>query len=95
MSIIKNDKEKNKGTSKLFVLISCIEGKVDSALNKIKQIQSVLDVQKTDGAYDMIVTLESDSVDDLKKTTLQKIRTIDDVKYTLTLRSSLDNEVLG
>lgn len=94
MSLISNDK-KNNNHSKLFVLVSCMDGRVDSALNKIKQIDSVTEVQKTDGAYDIIVVLEAGSNDELKKNAIHKLRTIDDVKYTLTLRSSLDSEVLG
>ena len=95
MITAKNQNERNNVESKLFILISCIDGKVDSALNKIKQIDSVTDIHKTDGAYDIIVMLKSDSNDELKKTALQKIRAIDDVKYTLTLRSSQDGGVLG
>lgn len=95
MSITKNSNEKNKKTSKIFILINCVEGKTDSVLDKIKKVGIVTHVQKTDGAYDAIATLESDSNDDLKKALGDKIRTIDDVKYTLTLRSSLDEEVLG
>lgn len=95
MITAKNQNERNNVESKLFILISCIDGKVDSALNKIKQIDSVTDIHKTDGAYDIIVMLKSDSNDELRKTALQKIRAIDDVKYTLTLRSSQDGGVLG
>ncbi|MEM4391981.1 MAG: Lrp/AsnC ligand binding domain-containing protein [Candidatus Nitrosotenuis sp.] len=94
MIAAKNNLEKNSVASKLFVLVSCIEGKVDSTLDKIKQIDSVTSIHKTDGAYDIIVTLEADSNDELKKKILQKIRTIDDVKYTLTLRSTQDDGVL-
>ncbi|HSA98769.1 MAG TPA: Lrp/AsnC ligand binding domain-containing protein [Candidatus Nitrosotenuis sp.] len=95
MIITKNHNERSDEESKIFILIRCIDGKVDSALNRIKQIDSVTDMHKTDGAYDIIVTLKSDSNDELKKTALQKIRTINDVKYTLTLRSSQDDGVLG
>lgn len=95
MSLTKSNNEKNDGPSKIFILINCIEGKVDSVLGEIKKIDSIVNIQKTDGAYDLVVTLEADSNDDLKKTLVRKIRTIDDVKYTLTLRSSLDGEVLG
>lgn len=92
MSITKNN---NTQKSKVFILISCVDGKVDSAFEKISKIDLVSQVQKTDGAYDLIVTLESDSNEELKKILMQRIRTIDDVKYTLTLRSSVDGEVLG
>lgn len=81
--------------SKIFILISCIDGKTDSVFEQVKKIDAVSQVQKTDGAYDLIVVLETSSNDELKKTLMHKIRTIDDVKYTLTLRSSSDSEVLG
>lgn len=80
--------------SKIFILINCIDGKTDSVFDQISKIGEVTQVQKTDGAYDLIAILEADSNDDLKKALMHKIRTIDDVKYTLTLRSSLDDEVL-
>lgn len=82
-------------SSKIFILINCVDGKTDSVFDQIRKIDEVTQVQKTDGAYDLIAILEADSNDDLKKALMHKIRTIDDVKYTLTLRSSLDNEVLG
>ncbi|MEM2159815.1 MAG: Lrp/AsnC ligand binding domain-containing protein [Candidatus Nitrosotenuis sp.] len=88
MSITKNN---NDQRSKIFVLISCIDGKIDSVFEKINKIDSVSHAQKTDGAYDIMVILESDSDDELKKVLTHKIRTINDVKYTLTLRSSSDN----
>ena len=94
MSLTKNSNEENDKTSKIFILINCVERKADYVLDKIKKMDSIIHIQKTDGAYDLIVTLETDSNDDLKKT-LRKIRTIDDIKYTLTLRSSLDAEVHG
>lgn len=87
-----NDQEENSEKSKMFVLISCVDGKTDFTLDKIRQFDSVTSIQKTNGAYDIIITLESDLNEELKKNTLQKIRTINDVKYTLTLRSSRDME---
>lgn len=85
----------NSQHSKIFILISCIDGKIDTVFEQIKKIDVVTQVQKTDGAYDLIVMLETSSNDELKKTLMHKIRTIDDVKYTLTLRASSDSEVLG
>ena len=77
-------------TSKLFVLINCVSGKIGSTIDKIKKIKSVTDIQQTDGQYDLIVTLESKSVDELKKTLMYQIRTIDTIGCTLTLHSNLD-----
>lgn len=94
MNFTKNNNEESR-SSKVFVLINCIDGQTDATIDKIKKIDSVIEMQKTDGPYDIIVTLEADSNEDLKKTLMQKIRSIDTVGYTLTLRSSLDNGVLG
>jgi DNA-binding Lrp family transcriptional regulator len=89
----KNNSSKNK-QSKLFILVNCLEGKDDVVFDKIKKMNSVTDVQKTVGVFDLIVTLEVDSIDGLKKTQTHKIRTIDDVKYTMTLSTSSNNEVI-
>lgn len=89
---IKNNSSKNK-QSKLFILVNCMEGKEDAVFDKIKKMNSVIDVQKTIGVFDLIVTLEVDSTDDLKKTQIHKIKTIDNVKYTMTLSTSSNNEI--
>lgn len=94
MSLAKDNLEGTQ-KSKIFILISCVEGTIDMVLDKIRKIDSVVNIQKTDGAYDLIVTLEADSNEELKKTLMHKIRSISDVKYTLTLRSSLDDQILG
>lgn len=82
--------EKQNETSKLFILINCVGGKIGATMDKIRKIKSVTDIQQIDGQYDIIVTLESKSSDELKKTLVQQIRTIDTIGCTLTLRSSLD-----
>jgi len=93
MKIIKNNNDENN-PSKIFVLINCSDGKDDSVFSKIKKMDSVIDVQKTVGVFDLIVTLEANSINGMKQTLVHKIRTIDDIKYTMTLSTSLDNEVL-
>ena len=77
-------------TSKLFVLINCVGGKIGATMDKIRKIKTVTDVQQIDGQYDIIVTLESKSSDELKKILMHQIRTIDTIVCTLTLRSNLD-----
>lgn len=89
MTTLKNDGE-TIYRSKIFILISCIDGKIDSVFEKISKIDSVSKIQKTDGAYDLLVILEDDT--DKIRILMQKIRTIEDVKYTLTLRSNVEEE---
>jgi nitrate reductase NapAB chaperone NapD len=92
------DLEKNKQggseTSKLFVLINCFDGKVRSTINELRHVDQVTEIKQIDGPYDIIITIESASNEELKKT-LNKIRQIETIRYTLTLRSSLDDGVLG
>jgi hypothetical protein len=85
----------NSETSKLFIFITCIDGQVKSTIDKIKKIGDVTQIQQTEGPYDIVVTLESNSNNDLKKTLMHKIRSIDTVAHTLTLRASPDEWVLG
>ena len=80
--------------SKLFVLIDCLDGKNASTVEGIRSISNVIEIKETTGPYNIIVTLQSQSNDDLKET-LQKIRSIGTVRNTLTLRASHDLEVLG
>jgi len=93
MMFTKHNNVKNTQT-KLFILVNCLEGKDDFVFDKIKKMDSVIDVQKTVGVFDLIVTLEADSLDGLKKIQANKIRTIDDVKYTMTLSTSSNNEMV-
>lgn len=90
MASLNQECGKRNESSKLFVLINCVGGKISTTIDKIKKIKSVTDIQQIDGQYDIIVTLESKSSDELKKTLTQQIRTIDTVGCTLTLRSNLD-----
>jgi hypothetical protein len=91
---LEKDKQSGPKTSKLFVLINCLDGKAGSTINELKHIDYVTEIKQIDGPYDIIVTIESLSNDELKKI-LHKIRQIATIKYTLTLRSSLDDSVLG
>lgn len=88
-------KNQSGDQSKLFVLITCFEGKTKEAVEEIRKINSVTDVRETDGQYDIIVTLESDSNEELKKALVHQLRKIKAIRGTLTLRSSDDLGLLG
>lgn len=92
MGIAKSD---DVHAAKAFVLITCFEEKVDETINELKKIGTVSSMERTEGPYDIIVTLESKSNEDLKKTLTHNIRRIKTVRHTLTLRSSTDGGVLG
>jgi len=71
--------------SSAYVLITCDLG---SEENIIKEIRGIVDVKKVKGiygVYDIIVTLESNSMEALRNTITWKIRSIPQVRSTTTL----------
>lgn len=83
----KNNQERD--VSKIFVLINCFEGKIENTIKELERIDTVTEVKQTDGTYDAIVTIESTSNNELKNVLANKIRKIETIRGTLTLRSSL------
>ena len=75
-----------------YVLINCDLG---SEWSIIKEIRGIADVKKVEGiygAYDIIVIVESNNMEELKKNIMWKIRSIPQVRSTVTL---LETEVKG
>ena len=68
-----------------YVLISCEMGTEESVMNELEKIDSVKEVTRVIGSYDIIVKLEEPSSDDVKNIIFSKIRTIDKIRTTLTL----------
>jgi len=93
MKNIKNSYDENI-TSRIFILVTYNYEKDDVIIDKIKKINSVIDVQKTVGVYDLIVTLNVSSIGSLKKTILDKIRNIEGVNSTMTLCTDSNKEIL-
>jgi len=64
--------------------LTCDEKYVDSAIDAIKSIPIVTDVNRTQGVYDVLVQLKA-SNETMKETTRTKIRYISGVRSVLTL----------
>ena len=73
--------------AKTFVLINCLDNSADGVIDMIKKIDSATQVQKTDGSYDIVVTLEVDIGDKIRKA-LHEIRASDTVSHSVILRPS-------
>ena len=68
-----------------FVLINTdlgADAEVREALRKIDEVKEVYGVY---GVYDIVVRIEADTLELLKDTISSKIRTLDNVKSTLTM----------
>ena len=68
-----------------YVLINCELGSEESIIQELKNLDSVIEVHGTFGAYDILAKIESPTVDVLRETITWKIRKIDQIRSTLTL----------
>ena len=68
-----------------YVLINCELGSEESIIQQLKNIDSVIEVHGTFGAYDILVKVESSAVETLREIITWKLRKIDQIRSTLTL----------
>jgi len=68
-----------------YVLINVESGSEDIVAKKIKSVADAEETYISYGVYDLIVKVKSNTMDELKNTVTNKIRTLDHVKSTLTL----------
>ena len=68
-----------------YVLINCELGSEESIIQELKNLDGVIEVHGTFGAYDILAKIESSTVEDLRETITWKIRKIEQIRSTLTL----------
>ena len=71
--------------SQAFVLINCELGSEEKIIEELKTLSDVKSVQGTFGAYDIIVEIASESIEQIRETITWKIRKIEKIRSTLTL----------
>ena len=72
-------------TAKAFVLINTELGSEGDLVEKIKSIPNVTEAYLVYGTYDIIVKVESDSLDKVKETITHNLRTLSNVRSTLSM----------
>jgi len=68
-----------------YILINCELGSEESIIQELKNLDGIIEVHGTFGAYDILAKIESATVDVLRETITWKIRKIDQIRSTLTL----------
>ncbi len=68
-----------------YVLLNVESGSEDNVLKQLKKLDSIQESYVSYGVYDLIVRLRADTMEELKDAVTHKIRTINQVRSTLTL----------
>jgi DNA-binding Lrp family transcriptional regulator len=68
-----------------YVLINVESGAEEEVVSKLKTIGGIEEAYFSYGVYDIITKVKADSMENLKETVTHKIRTIAQVRSTLTL----------
>lgn len=68
-----------------FVLMNAELGKETQIVNELEKIPSVKEVYPVYGVYDVMMVIESDSMETLRETITSKVRKLDGIKSTLTM----------
>ena len=68
-----------------YILLNCELGSEESIIQQLKNLDGVLEVHGTFGAYDILTKIESPTVETLREIITWKIRKIDQIRSTLTL----------
>lgn len=68
-----------------YVMVNCESGCEHSVMSKLETIEGVREVQGTFGNYDILIKIETPSVEALRDILAFKIRKIDKITCTMTL----------
>ena len=68
-----------------FVLMNAELGKETQIVNELEKIPNVKEVYPVYGVYDVMMVIESDSMEALRETITSKVRKLDGIKSTLTM----------
>jgi DNA-binding Lrp family transcriptional regulator len=68
-----------------FVLVNTNMGSEGEVTKELREIKEVKDVYGVYGVYDLVVRLEADTLDELKKAISEKVRRLKNVRTTLTM----------
>ena len=68
-----------------FVMMTAEAGKEADVLDELKKIEHVKEACLTYGVYDVVARIEAETSDKLEDTIFKKVRSLNNVKSTLTM----------
>ena len=78
--------ESSIGMEQAYMLISCEIGEEHSIYSQLKEIPEIKDCIITYGSYDLVVKFETSTAEELNTVISSKIRKLDKIRSTITLR---------
>ncbi|HJU14582.1 MAG TPA: Lrp/AsnC ligand binding domain-containing protein [Candidatus Nitrosotalea sp.] len=71
-----------------YVMITCEMGSEHSLIEKIRPIEGVQEVSGVYGNYDVLVKIQSHTIDEISKRIIANIRRLEKIRCTTTLMCS-------
>ncbi len=68
-----------------YVMINCEMGSESSVIEKIKPIEGVQEVAGVFGNYDVLVKIQTQSIDEMSRDIITNIRRLEKIRCTTTL----------
>ena len=68
-----------------YVLFNVESGSEDAVLKQLRNLNNVEEAYVSYGVYDLVVRVKADTLEELKTSVSDQVRTIDQVRSTLTL----------
>ena len=68
-----------------YILINVEPGSEDKVLKELRKMNNVEEAYVSYGVYDLVIRVKADNMEELKTSVTHRIRTIEQVRSTLTL----------
>ena len=85
ISLIDISQVSNDYMATAYILINCELGSEESIIQQLNNLDNIVEVRGTFGAYDILAKIESPTVETLREIITWNIRKIDQIRSTLTL----------
>ena len=73
-----------------FILITCDYGQEEKILEELVKIEEIQVINRLEGPYNILLKINSETIDEIKEIVTGQIKTIDKIRHTLTLKIKTD-----
>ncbi len=73
-----------------FVLITCDYGQEEKILEELDKIEEIQVINRLGGPYNILLKINSETIDEINEIVTGQIKTIDKIRHTLMLKIKTD-----